>query len=286
MITGLDHVLLVCPSIDDAETLYSALLGREPDWRAQDAGGAATCIFQLENTALEIMAPSGGGPLARRLHAMLDADGPGLKTLIFSAAEIGAARGVFDRRGLKPDQIAAGESLDPYSGKSRGWYRFRLDEAATNGVRIFILERKAGDPLAYKPAGPGAAFALDHVVVNTPNPDRACALYGARLGLRLALDRSNADWDSRLMFFRTGEVTVELVHRLSKGVGNQPDKLWGLTWRVSDVAATHARLLQSGFAVSDLRAGRRAGTRVFTVREGTLGVPTLILGEDGASEAA
>ncbi len=72
MITGLDHVLLVCPSIDDGEAAYSSLLGREPDWRSQDTGGSATVIFQLGNTALEIMAPAGGGPLARRLHALIE----------------------------------------------------------------------------------------------------------------------------------------------------------------------------------------------------------------------
>ena len=81
MITGLDHVLIVCPSIDDAENAYSALLGREPDWRSTDSGGSATVIYQLENTALEIMSPQGGGPLARRLHAMIDVDGAGLKSL-------------------------------------------------------------------------------------------------------------------------------------------------------------------------------------------------------------
>ena len=32
MITGLDHVLLVCPSLDEAENCYTNLLGREPDW--------------------------------------------------------------------------------------------------------------------------------------------------------------------------------------------------------------------------------------------------------------
>ena len=52
MITGLDHVLLVCPSIDDAENTYTNLLGREPDWRSHDAGGQNTVIYQLENTAL------------------------------------------------------------------------------------------------------------------------------------------------------------------------------------------------------------------------------------------
>ena len=65
MITGLDHVLLVCPSLDEAENCYTNLLGREPDWRSSDPGGSATIIYQLENTSLEIMSPTGGGPLAR-----------------------------------------------------------------------------------------------------------------------------------------------------------------------------------------------------------------------------
>jgi catechol 2,3-dioxygenase-like lactoylglutathione lyase family enzyme len=286
MITGLDHLLLVAPSIDDAETLYGALLGREPDWRANDAGGAATRIWQLENTALEIMSPSGGGPLARRLHALLDQDGPGLKTLVFGCADLDQARVVMERRALKPDEIMQGESLDPYSGRSRRWRRFRLDEAATCGVRMFVLERRPDDPLRHVPAAPDAVRALDHVVVNTPDPDRACALYGARLGLRLALDRTNPDWDARLMFFRTGGVTVEAAHRLSKGGGAQPDRLWGATWRVDDIEAAHRRLAAAGIGTSSVRAGRRPGTRVFSVREGTLGVPTLIIAEDGASQPA
>src|SRR5262249_48905886 len=57
MITGLDHVLLVCPSIDAGEAAYSTLLGREPDWRSHDPGGSTTIIYQLTNTAFEIMAP-------------------------------------------------------------------------------------------------------------------------------------------------------------------------------------------------------------------------------------
>lgn len=277
MINGLDHVLIVCTSVDDAENAYSALLGREPDWRASDSGGSSTVIYQLENTALEIMAPQGGGPLARRLHAMIDQDGAGLKSLIFSTEDLVDARSALDRRGLKPDEIVVGESVDPYSGKSRSWSRMRMDEAATHGVRIFALQRRPNDPLVYKPGSPDAVSGLDHVVINTANPDRAAALYGARLGLRLALDRSNPDWDMRLMFFRAGGMTIELAHKISAGVGNQPDKLWGLSWRVPDIEAAHARLLDANFAVTSIRAGRRAGTRVFTVRDGTMGVPTLVL---------
>ena len=277
MITGLDHVLIVTTSIDDGENAYTTLLGREPDWRSSDPGGSASVIYQLENTALEIMAPQGGGPLARRLHAMIDQDGTGLKSLIFASDDLGDARSTFDRRALKPDEIAPGESVDPFSGRARYWQRFRLDEQATHGVRIFMLQRKSPDPLVHAPGKADAVAGLDHVVINTPNPDRAAALFGARLGLRLALDRSNPDWDMRLMFFRAGTLTVELAHKISAGVSNAPDKLWGLSWRVPDIEAAHARLLAGNFAVTSIRPGRRAGTKVFTVRDGTVNVPTLVL---------
>jgi catechol 2,3-dioxygenase-like lactoylglutathione lyase family enzyme len=277
MITGLDHALIVCSSVDDGERAYSALLGRDPDWRSSDQGGSATVIFQLENTALEIMAPVGGGPLARRLHSMIDRDGPGLKSLIFATENIQDARGTFDRRALKPEEIIAEESTDPATGKARYWSRLRIDDGVTNGVRIFALERKKPDPLAYKPGGPAVVSSLDHVVINTANPERAVAFYGARLGLRLALDRSNPDWDMRLIFFRAGGITVELAHKISGGVGNQPDKLWGLSWIAPDIEAAHARMTRAKFSVSEIRPGRRPGTRVFTVKDGTLNVPTLVL---------
>ena len=56
---------------------------------------------------------------------------------------------------------------------------------------------------------------MDHVVVSTPDPERAAALYGARLGLDMALDRSHPDW-GRLMFFRCGDLIVEVTHRPGK----------------------------------------------------------------------
>lgn len=285
MITGLDHALIICPSIEQGEAAYSALLGREPDWRSQDQGGSASVVFQLENTALELMAPVGGGPLARRLHNLIDQDGAGLKTLIFGSDDLADDRGVFDRRALKPDEIAPGEAPDARRG-TRYWSRVRLDEAATHGVRIFILQRRAPDPCRYAPGPADAIAALDHVVVNTSNPERAASLYGARLGLRLALDRSNPDWDMRLMFFRVGGLTVELAHKISAGIGPQPDKLWGLSWRVPDIEAAHARLEKAGLAITSIRAGRRPGSRVFTVRDSTLGVPTLILSAEPATAGA
>ena len=286
MITGLDHIVLLSTSIDEAEATYSALLNREPDWRSKDALGSASVFFQMETMALELMAPSGAGPMSRRLHTLLDDEGIGLQSIVFSSKSLGDTQRLLARRGLKPDEIQPGESIDPAHAAARSWSRFRLSDEATNGVKMFVLQRHNNDPLTYKPGAANAVTTLDHVVINTTNPVRALALYGAKLGLTLALDRSNTEWDARLMFFRTGGLTVELAHRLSKGETAAPDKLWGLSWRVPDIEAAHARLKAAGRQVSDTRPGRRPGSRVFTVKDGTLGVPTLILASEPANRTA
>ena len=55
------------------------------------------------------------------------------------------------------------------------------------------------------------------------------------------------------------------------------DKLWGLSWRVANIDATRARLVSAGVDVSEVRTGRKPGTRVLTVRNGTCGIPTLLV---------
>jgi catechol 2,3-dioxygenase-like lactoylglutathione lyase family enzyme len=119
-------------------------------------------------------------------------------------------------------------------------------------------------------------LALDHVVVSTEDPERAAALYGARLGLDMALDRSHQEW-GQLMFFRCGDLIVELVRRPVAGSDQAHDKLWGLSWRVADITATRARLIGAGIDVSEVRNGRKPGTRVISVRSGACGIHTLLL---------
>jgi catechol 2,3-dioxygenase-like lactoylglutathione lyase family enzyme len=145
-------------------------------------------------------------------------------------------------------------------------------------VRLFLIQPEAAPPPAplLAPA-PAAVAGLDHVVIRTPDPERAAALYGARLGLDMRLDRSNPAWGARLMFFRCGDLIVEIAHDLAGGVSSGPDDLRGLSWRVPDAGAARDRLDAAGLDVSPVRAGRKPGTRVFTVRDGTCGVPTLML---------
>jgi catechol 2,3-dioxygenase-like lactoylglutathione lyase family enzyme len=100
MITGIDHLVLVCPSFEEGKATYETLLGRPADWTSQESSGAASAFFQLSNTALEIMAPMGEGSTALRLRDLLDKHGPGLQTLVFASDSLEEDRRVFERRAL------------------------------------------------------------------------------------------------------------------------------------------------------------------------------------------
>ena len=127
----------------------------------------------------------------------------------------------------------------------------------------------------------GGIEGVDHVVVSSTDPDRAAALYGARLGLELRLDRTMTEHRMRGLFFRAGDSVVEVVTRLDgEGDGGEggADRLSGIAWRTPDVAAVRERLLGAEVDVSEVRPGRKQGTLVATVRDPDLRVPTLLVG--------
>ncbi|WP_424631972.1 VOC family protein [Bradyrhizobium sp. SYSU BS000235] len=276
MITGLDHVVLLVRDIDAGVDAYQTLLGCAPSWRTQ-SHGAATALFTLANMSLELMAPSGEGAAGERVQAALDKQGEGLASLAFAVADVTKAHRRLTRLSLAPDAITEGQSQDSTTGASMSWQRMRASDDLTHGVRMFFLQRS--EPLG-RPADPAsdAVEALDSLVLSTPSPDRAAALYGARLGLDMALDRTVPNLDTRFLFFRCGDdLIVEIIHRLKDGVGQGPDKIWGLSWRTMDIAAARERLRRAGLEVSEIRDGRKPGSRVATVKTGTFGVPTLLI---------
>jgi catechol 2,3-dioxygenase-like lactoylglutathione lyase family enzyme len=281
VITGLDHVVVLVNDIGAGATAYQTLFACEPAW--QSAGdGAERVLFTLDNMTLELMSPKGFSVTADRIRAVIAEQGEGLASICFRTGDIARMHRRLDRLALKPEPITDAESRDAASGTTLSWKRTRAATAATRGVRLFFLELTRERPRSL-PSGDAPITALDHVVVSTVDPERAAALYGARLGLDMALDRSHPDW-GRLMFFRCGDLIVEVVHRPADKADKAHDKLWGLSWRVADIDATRARLLSAGIDVSEVRTGRKPGTRVLSVRSGTCGIPTLL--EERTARAA
>ena len=283
MLTSLDHIVLAVRDLGHATGTYRSLLGREPSWRGRHPSyGTANALFRLENTYLELLAPAGEGPLASHLRAWLDGHGEGPFALAFGTDDADAAAATLRARGVELPDPADGVGRDERTGAERRWRNTFPPASATRGVATIIIEhRSPADalPAAVPIADDAAAVAAcDHVVVQSTDAEASRALYGDVLGLRLALDRKFEDWGVRLMFFRTGHLTVEVAASLAQAEAAAVDRFWGISWRVPDLDATHARLVAAGFEVSEIRTGRRPGTRVATVRAETHGVATLIIG--------
>jgi len=274
VITGLDHLVVLLGDLEAGANAYQLLLGRAPSWRSQ-TDGAETVLFTLDNMTLELMAPAGASPNADRIRGVIKDGGEGLASICFRVGDIAKMHRRLDRLALQPDLIAEVESRDSDSGGILHWKRTRAATDMTRGVRMFFLELAQERPHSAAVAA-APILALDHVVVSTEDPERAAALYGARLGLDMALDRSHQDW-GQLMFFRCGDLIVEVVKRPVAGADQAHDKLWGLSWRVADIEATRARLSAAGLDISEARIGRKPGTRVMSVRDGTCGIHTLLL---------
>jgi len=255
MITALDSVNFQVADLQTASSAMERLLGRGGFVSEESA------TFSLDNVAIDLT-PSGDAT-------------DGLGGLTFEIADADASFRTCQRRALSPQSPAAFAEAD--GATLREGRHLNLDPTATFGVPVTLVEY-AGKQATRPSARPEAAVTgLDHVVIRTTHPNRAAALYGARLGLDMRLDRTEPKWGARLMFFRCGDLIVEVVHNLNEEASAAPDKLWGLSWRVANADAAHARLKSSGFDVSEIRIGRKPGTRVFTVRNNTLGVPTLIV---------
>lgn len=262
MILGLDHVVLPVDDVEDAAARYGVFLGLEPAWEGL-LDGAAASLFVLANTAL-------------CLRAWRE-DDPG-ELLVLKVADLDAAVRLAGRRGLP----ALGE--ESTFGDRR---MVRLDPQAAGGIALALVAGEGPAPSRTAVPAAGAVGALDHVVINARSGDRALALWGARLGLDLRLDRSNPAWGARQMFFACGALVMEVVMRLGEAeTADRPDRFSGLAWRAADAATVQDRLQGLGFNVSEVRTGRKPGTLIFTLREGVPFTPTVVLQQNAGTAGA
>jgi catechol 2,3-dioxygenase-like lactoylglutathione lyase family enzyme len=286
MLTALDHVIVAVRDLEAAGLHYETLLGLAPSWRGEHPGaGTANVLFRLGNTYVELLAPRGEGPLASVLDARLESDGEGLVGLAFATDDLAACRRTLEERGLQPGPVEPGSGTDSRTGAERRWSRAVLPPGRTRGLILFPIRHESPPealPMAVALGDPAASVhALDHVVVQTTDAAAARSLFGDGLGLRLAVDKEFESWGVRLMFFRVGGLTVEVAAPLAGASSPLPesatDRFYGMSYRVASVEAARQRLAAAGVDVSEVRTGRRPGTRVCSVRSGTCGVPTLMI---------
>lgn len=268
----LDHVVLAVQDLDAAARDHATLLGRKPSWRGvHPTFGTSNVLFRLDDTYVELLAPSGGGgPLADLVRAALGgrAERPFALALGVSDLErtIVAARA----RGLGVGDASPGEGRDDATGAVRTWRSAFVDPATVRGLRLLLIEHTtpaaALPPAALAAPRAAACACVDHVVVFTQDLDASLAVWTERVGLAVAWRRDFPERGTRNVGLDLGGIVVELIQRTDRAPSARDDVLWGVAYRVGDVAAAAERLTAAGIDAGLARPGLAPGTRVAGVR--------------------
>ncbi len=144
----------------------------------------------------------------------------------------------------------------------------RLELSISNGCVTDNFRRE-------HPEAQNLNLKVDHLVLRTADAQACIDLFSVGLGIRLALDKEAPQWGGRMLFFRAGKLTLEVIEPATDKP--ERDYFWGLAFQCPDISAMAASLSSNGVALSDIRDGRKPGTRVATVKSHTLGIPTLLI---------
>ncbi len=247
-----------------------------PSWQGSHPDyGTANTLFQLENTYIELLAPAGQGLATEHINKVLNGRITRLGGLVFGTEDAAAFIDHARKKGLTASDPVPGHGVDTLTRAERRWRNMFWDANAARGIFSFCIEHETGSSLREaQPTGAGALTGVDHVVVKTQSVEAAKRFYGEQLGIRLALEQHVPEWGGTQLFFRTNSMSIEVI---ASDQASAQDDLWGLALKSPDLEATQARLFEAGVDVSDIRAGRKPGTRVCTVKSHALNVPTLLI---------
>lgn len=277
MIEKLDHLVIAVSDLDSAVESYTKLFGYGPTWRGvHEQLGTANALFPVENTYLELLASNGNeGAGAAMIKATLELNGEGLAGLVLGTSNIQDLKESLLESGVELQDLALGEGVDSDQGLKRTWKNLFLPFSLTRGMFAFIIQHESGELPSVHGRSSSTINKLDHVVVNTNDPEGFKSLYGDTFGIRLALDQTVEKWGGRMLFFRLNHTTIEVIGKPDED--DPADKLWGLAWSVEDLKATHQRLVKEGLKISEVKAGRKENTLVCSVKSDTCNVPTLLI---------
>jgi hypothetical protein len=236
---------------------YTALLGTTPSWQGQ-VDGNDVAIMQTGNVAVHLVACE---------------QSQGLRAIGFEVDSLARMQRRLTRVGIATQKQTVDNAGFASHAPPHSLVAAKPD---TRGIQLSFTERSP----AASSASALTKSSLDHIVIGSASAEGTAFLFGSQLGLDMRMDISRPQWKARLLFFRCGDLIVEVFQslndqKLSAQTGN--DQFFGLSWRVDNADAAQQRLTLAGFDVSAVREGRRPDSRVLTVRDKTADVATLLI---------
>jgi len=276
MIKSIDHILVAVEDLDKAVKDYSLVFGFGPTWQGSHPSlGTKNALFPLENMYLELIAKKDEGPLGEFIGEHLKKNGESVFGLALETNDIEQEKEKLSLSLKVNLEILDGTGLDNISKKKRQWKNILIPMNISRGVFTLLIEHTDGTLPEYNNTDESNITRMDHVVLNSNDPDGLIDLYNKNYGIRLALDQFVEKWGGRMLFFRTNHTTIEAIGIKKDGLPE--DSLWGLAWTTKNIKKTHKRLLDAGVSITDVKDGRKPNTLVATIKSHCSNVPTLLI---------
>ena len=250
MIKSLDRISYLTNSLEEAEKTFSVFFDAKPSKKVFSKNrNYESVLYGFENMNFEIIKKNDGLSEEDKLcgFSLLSDD--------LTSLNISTSYEEYENNEESDNKTQLIKSIDIKQSPD-----FQL---SVNEYEELDMNRSNGNNL----------FALDHLVLTTNKSDALINLYEKELGIRLALDQFVEKWGGRMLFFRTGNATIEVID--NKVEGN--DQFWGLAWKTKDIRKKREYLLENGFNVTDVKDGRKKGTLVATVKFNKVKIPTLLV---------
>ena len=276
MIKSIDHILVAVKDLEKAVKNYSLVFGFGPTWQGSHPSlGTKNALFPLDNLYFELIAINDDGPLAKTVNEHLEKNGESIFGLALGTDNIEMAKKELSVSLDTNLDISNGKGVNNISKDERHWRNIFIPKKFTRGLFTILIEHTKGNLPKNENSDEACISRMDHVVINSNDPDGLVDLYRDKYGIRLALDQFVEQWGGRMLFFRTNHTTIEAIG--IKKEGPPIDSLWGLAWTTNDIEAAHNRLLQSGVEITDIKKGRKPKTLVATIKSHTSNIPTLLI---------
>tara|TARA_B110000014_G_scaffold256578_1_gene239877 strand:+ start:21295 stop:22134 length:840 start_codon:yes stop_codon:yes gene_type:complete len=276
MLKSLDHIIIAVKDLSKSTEFYSNLFGFPSTWEGSHAGlGTKNVLFVFENMYLELLSKSGDGEGGAFVDNHIKNYGEGLAGIALEVSGMQEAKSILKEKGIKINKSINGEGVSSDLKRIRTWESLILDQELTKGIFTILIKHTSKKMLQNKKGHPSNIKRLDHLVIETADPDNAIKLYRDIYGIRLALDQKVKDWGGRMLFFRLNQTTIEVIGRPDSKI--QDDNLWGLAWCVDNIEETYNRLMGCDIKVSEVRPGRKANTLVCSLESTKSVIPTLII---------
>ncbi len=276
MIKSIDHILVAVKDLEKAVRDYSLVFGFGPTWQGNHPYlGTKNALFPLENMYLELIAIDDEGPLAKTVNEHLKKKGESIFGLALETDNIELAKNELSASFNTDLEISDGKGVNNISKDERHWRNIFIPNKFSRGIFTLLIQHTKGILPENDISDESNISRMDHVVINSNDPDGLVDLYGDKYGIRLALDQFVEKWGGRMLFFRTDHTTIEAIG--IKKDNPAEDSLWGLAWTTKNIKKTHKRLVDAGVNVTDIKDGRKPKTLVATIKSHCADVPTLLI---------